>query len=141
MTARDRAARRPERGFTLIETVIVLLVLAVAGTAIVALQEKLFTGQATIKSMQVSSRLMMECAEQVLAVRRHAEGGYDLAISTNGFGAGQCGNVPSLGSNAIPTVTFTELYTGPACPTNFKCKLATITQGGLASVTVMLVDY
>jgi prepilin-type N-terminal cleavage/methylation domain-containing protein len=141
MTARDRAAPRFERGFTLIETVIVLLVLAVAGTAIVALQEKLFTGQATVKNMQVSSRLLMECAEQVLAVRRYAEGGYDLVTTANSFGAGQCGNVPALGSNAIPTVVLTDSYSGPACPTNFNCKLATITQGGLASVTVMLVDY
>jgi hypothetical protein len=91
--------------------------------------------------MQVSTRLMLECAEQVLAARRHAEDGYSVVNSTNGFGSGQCGGVPALAGFTVPTVSITESFTGPACPSTFTCKTVTITQGGLAPVTLMLVDY
>ena len=135
--------RRPHhsRGFTLVESVIVMLVLAIAGVAIVAMQGKLFTGTSTVKTMQVSSRLMLECAEQVLAARRHAEDGYAVVASTNGFGSAQCGGVTVLTGYTVPTVSITESFTGPACPSTFTCKSVTITQGGLTPVTLMLVDY
>jgi prepilin-type N-terminal cleavage/methylation domain-containing protein len=132
---------RRSRGFTLMESVIVMLVLAVAGVAITAMQGKLFTGASTVKTMQVSSRLMLECAEQVLADRRHAEDGYAVVNSTNGFGSAQCGGVPALTGFTVPTVSITESFAGAACPSTFTCKTVTITQGGLAPVTLMLVDY
>lgn len=129
------------RGFTLVESVVVMLVLGIAGVAITAMQGKLFTGSSTVKTMQVSSRLMLECAEQVLADRRHIEDGYANVNSTNGFGSGQCGGVPALAGYTVPTVTITEAFNGAACPANFTCKSVTITQGGLSPVTLMLVDY
>lgn len=137
---------RRSRGFTLMESVVVVLVLAIAGVAITAMQGKLFAGSSTVKGMQVSSRIMLECAEQVLAARRHAEDGYAVVNSGNGFGptpsgVNQCGGVPALPGYTIPTVTITEAFAGPACPTSFSCKTVTITQGGLAPVTLMLVDY
>lgn len=140
-------SRRPRhlRGFTLMESVVVILVLAVAGVAITAMQGKLFAGSSTVKGMQVSSRIMLECAEEVLAARRHAEDGY--AIVTNNpltgqalFDTNKCGDVPALSDFTIPSVSITD-FTGPACPSTFSCKTVTITQGGLAPLTLMLVDY
>ncbi len=142
MIAASTGRRRASRGFTLMETVVVVLVLAIAGTGIVALQGKLFQSQTPVKNMQVGSRLMLECAEHILATRRFSEGGYDVINANNGFGANQCGTgLPALSGYTVPSVSLTDPYTGAACPEGGTCKLATITQGGLANVTLLLVDY
>lgn len=133
--------RRRSRGFTLVETIIVMIVLGIAAAGIIAMQGRLFNGLTTVDGMQVSSRLMLECAEQVLAVRRHSEDGYANVITTNGYGGNQCAGVPILTGFTIPTVAITESYQGAACPATYTCKEVVITQGGLAPVTVMLVDY
>lgn len=141
MAPRSSSRFRSSRGFTLMESVIVILVLAIAGTAIVALQGKLFSSQGSVKNMQVGSRLMLECAEHVLATRRFSQTGIAVINSTN-FGANKCANgVAAQTGFTIPTATVTDPYTGAACPTGYACKTVTITQGGLANVTLMLVEY
>ena len=136
-------------GFTLIETVIVLMVLGVAAVAIVTLQGNIFKGAAETKSTQVSIQLLQECAEKILGTRRNL-----------GFAAAQlqsdiCANVTSAGFGA-PTVTITSgsntsLANGggtaliPACPTATKdsCKLVTIqAPSGLTTpVTLLFASY
>jgi prepilin-type N-terminal cleavage/methylation domain-containing protein len=136
MTSRHRS-----RGFTLLESIIVMIVLGIASLGIIAMQGRLFTGISTVDGMQVSARLMHECGEQVLAQRRHTEDGYANVVTLNGYGGNQCSGVPPLSGFTIPTATITEPFTGAACPANFSCKSVAITQGGLAPVTIMLVDY
>lgn len=138
MTARHRS-----RGFTLMESIIVMIVLGLASLGIIAMQERLFTNVGTVDGMQVSARLLHECAEQVLAQRRHTEDGFANVVTTNGYGGNQCSGVPALTGYSIPTVEITGPYAGDGttCPANFSCKTVVITQGGLAPVTVMLVDY
>jgi prepilin-type N-terminal cleavage/methylation domain-containing protein len=127
---------RRSRGFTLVESIIVMLVLGLAALGITAMQGRLFTGLDTVDGMQLSTRVMLECAEQVMAQRRHTENGYANVVLANGNGGNLCADVPN-----VPTVTVVEPFTGPACPTNYTCKTVAITTGGLAAVTVMLVDY
>lgn len=124
---------RRVRGFTLVESIIVMIVLGVASLGIIALQGRLFTGLDTIDGMQVNTRVMLECAERALAHRRHTENGYANVLTT---GANVCSGVPGN-----PTVTVVEPFSGPACPTNYNCMTVAITTGNLATVTVMLVDY
>jgi len=137
MTPRHRS-----RGFTLMESIIVMVVLGIAAVGIMAMQERLFANVSTVDGMQVSARLMHECAEQVLAQRRHTEDGYANVVTTNGYGGNQCSGLSALPGYTIPTVTITEPFSdGSVCPSNFSCKTVVITQGGLAPVTLMLVDY
>ena len=126
-------------GFTLVETLIVVVLLAIVAAGVGAIQGRIFTSQSAIKDLQVGARLMQECAEQVLAVRRHTPDGY-AALET-GFGANSCGGVNALAGFSVPSVTFTDPYSGAGCPAGGICKLATITQNGMTPVTLLLVDY
>lgn len=132
--------RSYSRGFTLMESILVMIVLGLASLGIIAMQGRLFDNVSTVDGMQVSTRLMHECAEQVLAQRRHTEDGYaNVIVAPNG--SHPCSGLPPLTGFTVPTVAITEPFTGGACPANFSCKTAVIAQGGLAPVTVMLVDY
>jgi hypothetical protein len=115
------------------ETIIVMIVLGLASLGIIAMQGRLFTNLDTVDSMQVNTRVMLECAERALAHRRHTENGYANVLTA---GANVCAGV-----SGSPSVTVVEPFTGPACPTNFNCMTVAITTGNLATVTVMLVDY
>jgi len=127
-------------GFTLIETIMVLVLLAIAAVGISSVQGNIFARQSSVKDLQVRTRLLMECAEQILAVRRHMEDGYEQ-VATTSFGTNLCGGVPVLAGYSIPSVTITDPYSGAACPTGSSCKLVSITQAGMTPVTVMVADY
>jgi prepilin-type N-terminal cleavage/methylation domain-containing protein len=138
--------RRVSRGFTLVESIVVIVVLAITGMAIVSIQTRIFGGQTSVKDLQVGTRLMQECAEQALATRRFGQEGYTLVtsdtnVTSRPFNATACGGVTALSGYSIPAVDVTDGYTGPGCPTNGTCKLVSITQGGLTPLTLMLVDY
>jgi prepilin-type N-terminal cleavage/methylation domain-containing protein len=128
------------RGFTLVEMIMVIVLLGIAGVGISSMQGSLFTGAASVKDMQVRVPMMLECAEQVLAVRRFTEDGY-AAVNATAFGTNLCGGATVPAGYSIPTVTITEGYTGPACPTGSTCKLVAITQNGMTPLTLMLMDY
>jgi prepilin-type N-terminal cleavage/methylation domain-containing protein len=144
-TDRRLSSHRVSRGFTLVEAIVVIVVLAITGTAIVSMQTGIFSGQTSVKDLQVSTRLMQECAEQVLATRRFGQNGYTLVtsdtnVTSNPFDATACGGITALAGYTMPAVTYTDPYTGPGCPTP-TCKLVSITQGGITPLTVMLVEY
>ena len=126
------------KGFTLVETIIVMVVLGIASVAIASLSSNIFFGQAASKDIQVGTQLMQECAEQVLAVRRAS--GYS-AITSSSFGTTLCGGMTAFGGYSIPSVSFTDPYTGSGCPTGGTCKLASISQGGMTALTLVLVSY
>lgn len=118
----------------------VLVLLSIAGAGIALMQGSIFRGQSSVNDLQVGTRLMQECAEQLFAVRRFAVDGY-VAVGNGGFGANQCGGITAMNGYAIPSVSFTDPYTGTDCPIGRPCKLATITQNGLPALTMLLVDY
>jgi prepilin-type N-terminal cleavage/methylation domain-containing protein len=131
---------RRERGFTLIEIIVAMVVMAITAVAVVAMQGRMFQGSDSVKDMQVGSRLMLECAEHVLATRRHAAEGYSLVVDGANFGAAKCGDLVALGGYAVPSVGIVTI-TGSECPSGYECKRVTITHSGLANITLMLVDY
>ena len=61
------------RGFTLVELIMVIVLLGIAGVGISSMQGSLFTGAASVKDMQIRVPIMLECAEQVLATRRFGQ--------------------------------------------------------------------
>ena len=130
------------QGFTLMEMIIVIVVLAVASIGIASMHGNIFSGQDSVKDLQVRTRLMEECAEQVLAVRDHNTGGYGYdAVSTpTRFGTNLCDGVPALGSYSIPTVT-SDTSALATCPTGTLCKTISISQGGMTPLVLLMVDY
>jgi prepilin-type N-terminal cleavage/methylation domain-containing protein len=130
------------RGFTLIETLAAMILLGIAAVVVVRMQGNLFTNQGSVTSLQVASRLQSECAEQVIGVALN-QGYYQVlpTASSGSFGTNQCDTVTAYSGNSIPTVAFTDPYTGTACPSGQTCKLLTITQGSLKPLTVLLVAY
>ena len=126
------------RGFTLLESIIVIVVLGLAAVGIGAIQSNVFRNQATLKDYQVGTRLMLECAEHLLAVRRFAQDGYNLLPVS---GTAVCQNMTALTGYSVPTVT-PAAYTGAACPSIANsCVTLSITQNGMTPVTLLMVEY
>lgn len=133
------------RGFTLVESIIVLVVLAIAAAGIATLSGNIFNGQDENKELQISMQLMQECAEQVLALRRTS--GFDWTTNaatlacTDLAAPGDVGlsfGKPVVDSN----ISITDGSNG--CPTGGTCRLLTIavsTSAGdkLAPLTLLLV--
>lgn len=136
------------RGFTLIESIIVLILLGIASIGIISLQGNIFSGQGVNKNLIVSAQLMQECAEQILATRR--TGGFNAApLADSAAATGSCSGITLAGYSA-PAVTITAgnsttiiggVLVMLACPyaTGSNCKLVSIAQGGLTPVTLLLV--
>ena len=125
------------KGFTLVESIIVLGMLSLVAIVIAMMQGNLFKGKIDNKNIQVGAQLMQECAEQVIATRRTI--GYN-AISSSNFGNKQCGTSTAFGSYDIPSVTIGS-YSSNGCPTGGICKLVSITQGNLPPITLVLAPY
>lgn len=112
-------------GFTLIESIVVLIVLSIAALGVASLSSGIFDAQDDNKTLQTGAQLLQGCAEQVLAIRR--EQGYAASLS--------CGFNSMPSGFAAPTVE-SATYTGAGCPTavaGTQCKLVTIkvaTSGG-----------
>ena len=138
-TARQLNAfsRFGSKGFTLIETIFVMVLLSIAAVAIINLQGNVFNGQSGNKDLQVGVQLLQECAEQVIAVRRKS--GFN-AVNTS-----TCSALGNYGGFGAPIVTLTSDNTGAACPSGGTCNKAVITlsKGGssLTPVTLELVNY
>jgi prepilin-type N-terminal cleavage/methylation domain-containing protein len=128
-----------QRGFTLFETIIVLVLVGTAAVGLIAMQGSLFKNRTAIDDMQVRVGLMQGCAEQVLAIRRYAGDGY-AAVDTTLPAFASCGGLSAFGSFAVPRVDITDPYTGPACPANGICKTVSISLDDMTPLTLMLVD-
>ncbi len=133
------------KGFTLIESIIVMVVLGIAAVAIINLQGNIFFGQSGNRDLQVGVQLMQECAEKILSTRRDVGYG-DASLTDRTASASNCSGMTITGSNA-PTVTITSGHSGTAnmgaCPysAGTDCKLVSITQGNLTPITLMLTGY
>jgi prepilin-type N-terminal cleavage/methylation domain-containing protein len=133
------------RGFTLVESIIVMVLLGIAAAGIVSLQGRIFTGQAANKDMQLGVQLMQECAEQILATRRNGIHGY---IAVNNTACSALGNIGGFGAPSV-TLTLTGDPNPPnpvtACTSASSTCTATISisKGGssLTPITLRLVKY
>ena len=129
------------RGFTLLESIIVLLLMGIAAAAIISLQGSIFHGKSDNKTLEIGAQLMQECAEQVLATRR-LSGYANVNTSTCNIST-ITANVP--GGFGAPSVTVTSDDGGAACPVNSNCKQVQIfvsTAGvTLTPITLELVNY
>jgi prepilin-type N-terminal cleavage/methylation domain-containing protein len=129
------------RGFTLVESIIVLVALSIAAATIISMQGNIFFGQSANKDLEVGVQLMQECAEQILATRRQS--GY-TAVNT-----GTC-NVTTItadipGGFRAPSVDLKDASdtTIATCASSTCTATISISKGSakLAAVTLRLVNY
>jgi prepilin-type N-terminal cleavage/methylation domain-containing protein len=128
---RSPKGRSALAGFNLIECLIVLSVLGIAATTIISLQTNIFKGQTDNKTIQVAVQSMQECAERVLAAHKLDYNTASLASSS--AATAFCG-----GSNQV---TITAANANSACASAGPCNIASITQGSLPPIVLLLVNY
>lgn len=95
-------------GFTLIEAIIVIVVLAIAAVTVAMQSGRIFDYDATNTDLQVGMPVLQECAEQILTT--HRAGKLNTSCRTSG--------------NFVPSVTpltYDGKYTGPVCPSGQTC--------------------
>jgi len=129
---------RPQRGFTLLELVAVILIVTIAAVPLFGLFSQAGIGLLADETIQTATQLAQERAETLLAVRRN-RGYADTEVSS--------GLVENLGGNyaGYTRTTTVTPFTGVACPGSFSCKQLTVRvdQGGQAraEVAFILVNY
>ena len=125
------APRQPSRGFTLIELVVVIILLGIAGAAVVMLQGSVFSQRELTRDQQIGAQLQQECAERFVVIRRTQ--GFNNALLQPGTYS-QCADLPVFGSplldgNFSVQVTIASRTGGAPpnpCPVGRNCKLITI---------------
>ena len=131
---------RAVRGFTLIETILVMVVMGIAAATIAVMSSKIFDSQTINQDMQIGLKLMQECAEHVLAERR--------ATASFSTFTPDCTALPNLSADLTgrgfskPTAASADLNAAP-CPTG-TCKQVTVTvaipgASNLNPITILLV--
>lgn len=91
MNLRD-SHRKFARGFTLVETLIVMVVLGIAAVVVGNLSSNLFKGQSANRGIVEGAQLMQQCAEQILAIPR--SGASIDTVTTN-----SCSTIPGGSTN------------------------------------------
>jgi prepilin-type N-terminal cleavage/methylation domain-containing protein len=128
------------KGFTLIESIIVMVVLGIAAAAIISLQGNIFKGQADNAAAETGVQMTQQCAEQILATRWNAASGYS-SVTTSTCSA--------LGSYSVAvTPTYPSGTSAFGCGTGITCCdknsstcLVSISFGGLNPIYLKLVNY
>lgn len=152
MQSRSNLSRQPSRGFTLIEAVIVIVMLGIAGAAVVMLQGSVFSQRELTRDQQIGAQLQQECAERFVVVRRSL--GFNHAL-LNAGSYSQCADLPSFSSPLVGgaftlEVTISPRTAGSAppnpCPTGRNCKVVTIAVSKpdglqLSPIRLQLSDY
>lgn len=132
---------RPMRGFTLIETVMVIVVASIGAVALLALFGQAARSLNMNEDIQTAAQLAQECSEHIFNNRRR--GPLTFATIDGTVCAGFTAGWAALGFDA-PLVTMTDPYTGAGCPTGASCKLFVVEarKGGAtrAQVTLMLAN-
>lgn len=112
-----------QRGVTLIEMVIVIVILAIAATAIMDQFVNSANSYQTNESVQTAAQLAQECAEHILATRRLQDyttaiaadcsalpivSGYTTAVSTSALVSDPCVTTPCTQVDVVTTHNGTE---------------------------------
>ena len=135
----ENTTRPSQRGFTLIEMVVSMLVLGIAATAIITLNSNLFYRLTDVRDLQTGTQLLQACAEKVMATRRRS--GFNATFECNEMTNFDGFDVPQISTQ---TVTGSSASTDP-CPVNLPCKQVVITVKknniSYTSVTLQLMNF
>jgi Tfp pilus assembly protein PilV len=132
-----------QRGFTLIELVAIIILLSIAGTAILGMFGQVGRSLTTNQDTQTGAQLVQEKAEQILADRRNPARGFAWIMAAN-----YPAETPISGFAAFDrSVTISDITTSPPCPvtTAGTCRQVVVRVSmGLVTVarnTFMVVNY
>ncbi len=140
---RTHCFNQTQRGFTLLETVVVIALLGITSAAIINLNSSLFANASRVRDLQTNTQLLQACAEQVMATRR-----LNGFVDAPNYDAA-CDALPIVApSGNIFSVTTTLNYTGSSCPVGATCQWVDIkvndpagTLGPIGPLTLQLMKY
>jgi prepilin-type N-terminal cleavage/methylation domain-containing protein len=130
---------RSERGFSLIELVLVMILLGIFSVPLITLFARSTGSFDEDVAIQTGAQAVQQCAEHALGVRRRSTLGYSTT-----FDANSC-DTPAPPAGYTRTLTITNGYTGGACPGGATCKRVQISvsetsHGTVASGDLVLVQ-
>ncbi len=121
------------RGFTLVEAVVAIVLLAVVSTVVISLNGQLFMQSASMHSLQQGTQLQQACVEQVLAQRKST--GYATTFNCTALNA--LGTGFTLGVSDAALVQY--------CPPGLQCRQIEISVSGAGiaprPATLLFVNY
>lgn len=131
---------RTATGFTLIETIIAMLLLALVSVVIVKFNGGLFYRASDIQSIQQSSLMVQSCVDRIIGIRKSKDVFANPASVLNS----SCDTLPSLMTGMTISVT-SAISTSPLCPSGKTCVQVDIktTNGGVSRTptTLFFVNY
>jgi len=132
------------RGFTLIELIIAIVVVAIAAVAIGSAFAYMTRSQVLSSDLQRASQIAQECAEHVVGLGRKP-GSY-AAVAPVAADSTICNALPAITAGFTRTVNITDVAGGGAlfCAAGWACKrVEIIAQRASAVVRLnfMLIDY
>jgi prepilin-type N-terminal cleavage/methylation domain-containing protein len=135
--------RPAQRGFTLVEMVVVMVIVAVGLLGLTRMFNDNVAAFTSGEDVQRAAQYAQECTERILALRRNLSYFGTTEITTTACDSS------TLPTGFARTITFgaTDPYTGTsstACPNGVSCRnvTVTVTKGSIsADATVMLVAY
>lgn len=134
------------RGFTLIELIIAIVVVAIAAVAIGSAFAYMSRAQVLTADLQRASQIAQECAEHIVG-RGRKPNSYALVVPV-ALGSSICDGLGAPGGGFTRTVNIRDQtaggMVGAICAAGWGCKHVQVTAGrGSAAVTVnfMLINY
>jgi prepilin-type N-terminal cleavage/methylation domain-containing protein len=126
---------RAPQGFTLMEILVAILLLAILAVSVIGLNSQLFMQSANMHNLQIGTQLQQACLEHLLDQRKSSSG-FNTTFS--------CSTLNSYGFTL--SVTTSALNTSPCPnPNTFSCKKLTVEVAGNGIqptfATLMFVDY
>jgi prepilin-type N-terminal cleavage/methylation domain-containing protein len=128
------------RGFSLIELIITIVVVAIAAVAIGSAFAYMTRSQVLSVDLQRASQIAQECAEHIVGRARKPNSYAALAAG----GAAICDSLPAPGGGFMRTVSMAAPGVGAVCSAGWGCTHVQVTAGrGSAVVTLnfMMINY
>jgi prepilin-type N-terminal cleavage/methylation domain-containing protein len=123
-----------QQGFTLIESVVAMVLLSIVSVVIISLNGNLFLNSSDMRGLHQSTQLLQSCVDQVMAIRK-----------SSGFAATfHCDELNALNTGFTLSVSLKP--TPDYCPSGLQCKqvLISVNKTGLSGgnpASVLLVNY
>lgn len=126
-----------DRGVSLIELLVVIVLLGITSASIIGLNGNLFSKSSDIKAIQQNAQLLQACADRVIGIRKSA--GY-AALQGSNFGTNCAGiSVPTGTTMTVSSVTLSQ--TCPITPASNCTQLEIKVTGSNMPVTLYFVNY